>query len=976
MKKFNKTFQEVYSSWNEEVIKISEPNEFNKNLGFRKPQISAIYSALSYISSYHNGEATVVMPTGTGKTDAIFALIIAAKFHRTLILVPSDALRNQTYERLFNLEKLRSINSINENILSPNIFVINSKINCDALEKIKESNVVISTPQALLKNSPEEISAFTDFFTHLVIDEAHHAPAASWQRIKKSFSNKIVLNFTATPFREDKRPIEGEIIYNYSLKNAVRDGYFQKIEFHPVREYRESRVDEVIADKAVFLLLKDIKEGKNHILIARARTKSKAIEIFEHYKKYEELNPILIHSGVKGARNIISDIKKLNHKIIVCVNMLGEGFDLPQLKIAALHDQHCSPAITLQFIGRLTRVDNSLGAAKFIANIADQSVNNQMADLYCEDSDWTSVIQEISQEKISEKIEKDRFIQEFEDSDFYQDVFSLDPHPNISAIAYYANDDQWNPGNIRRLNSNHESLFAHSISADGNFLIVVTKSLKRASWAKSEKIKNVEWLLYLAYYAKKEKIIFLSCSGSEQNLSNFKKIVARKSIKIGGEKVFRIMHGINLLKFQNVGLLRGRKELRFTMHVGRDINSIMGQLEDGQAIKSNIFGIGFRDGLRATAGCSNRGKMWEMNSDAIMKWRAWCDLALVKITDNTINTNEILKNVVRAEQLINEWPDGIFYCDWPECLYIRNEQKTYINYKGKSSSLSNITIEFYEKTNPKNLKVLVRATDDQGGVIFNFFIKIILLGDGVKFDCDGAVISLGQDVELSDYLESNNLIFLRVDGSQIIGNYRYYSDKSLNIEMPIDKLISWEWSGVNINKESMGRENDCNTVQGFTYKKIIDKYDVLFNDDGAGEVADLIGIKSNDKIIYVDFYHCKYCQSGKVPGSRVEDSYVVSGQASRSVKWLHAGDSIFSRLIRRYSNSLEKNFNRILKGKIEDLEILRKKTIHLELKMGFYIVQPAISKSKVTSEILTVLGSSYMYLKNISGTELSVITSP
>jgi superfamily II DNA or RNA helicase len=35
--------------------------------------------------------------------------------------------------------------------------------------------------------------------------------------------------------------------------------------------------------------------------------------------------------------------------------MLGEGYDLPNLKIAALHDQHKSLAITLQFIGRFTR---------------------------------------------------------------------------------------------------------------------------------------------------------------------------------------------------------------------------------------------------------------------------------------------------------------------------------------------------------------------------------------------------------------------------------------------------------------------------------------------------------------------------------------------------------------------------------------------------------------------------------------------
>ncbi|SUB93759.1 Uncharacterised protein [Porphyromonas macacae] len=51
--------------------------------------------------------------------------------------------------------------------------------------------------------------------------------------------------------------------------------------------------------------------------------------------------------------------------------MLGEGFDLPNLKIAAIHDERQSLPITLQFIGRFTRTSYSeLGNASFITNIA------------------------------------------------------------------------------------------------------------------------------------------------------------------------------------------------------------------------------------------------------------------------------------------------------------------------------------------------------------------------------------------------------------------------------------------------------------------------------------------------------------------------------------------------------------------------------------------------------------------------------
>ena len=69
-------------------------------------------------------------------------------------------------------------------------------------------------------------------------------------------------------------------------------------------------------------------------------------------------------------------VLKRDVDIVVCVNMLGEGFDLPERKIAAFHDIRKSLPITVQFSGRLTRTsrDAELGDASFVANIADLTV--------------------------------------------------------------------------------------------------------------------------------------------------------------------------------------------------------------------------------------------------------------------------------------------------------------------------------------------------------------------------------------------------------------------------------------------------------------------------------------------------------------------------------------------------------------------------------------------------------------------------
>jgi superfamily II DNA or RNA helicase len=389
----------VYKSWVDNPFKFIEPTEANNHIGLRRPQIAALYTTLGHLASSPGTPATVVMPTGTGKTDTIFSLIVAGLFPRTLIIVPSDALREQTAEKIATLKTLREIGSISPESAPPTITKISSKLEIEQLKEAQASNAIIATPQAISLLNEDELNFLASLCSHLIIDEAHHVAARTWKRIKKSFTKKPCIQFTATPFREDGDSLEGAIIYNYPLREAQSDGYFQEIEFHPIREYQPSAADEAIADKAVALLKQDLADGKDHLMMVRAKTHKRSEILFEIYKKHQELNPVLIHSKIKDKKNTLENIKRKHHKIIVCVDMLGEGFDLPELKIAAIHDQHCTPAVTLQFIGRLTRVNKKLGTAKFVANIANQKMDAQMSALYEESADWSAVIRDVSEKK-------------------------------------------------------------------------------------------------------------------------------------------------------------------------------------------------------------------------------------------------------------------------------------------------------------------------------------------------------------------------------------------------------------------------------------------------------------------------------------------------------------------------------------------------------------------------------------------------
>jgi hypothetical protein len=502
---------------------------------------------------------------------------------------------------------------------------------------------------------------------------------------------------------------------------------------------------------------------------------------------------------------------------------------------------------------------------------------------------------------------------------------------------------------------------------------MVTKSETSVGWANTAEIKNTEWFLYIAYYSFKEKTLFINCSGDEGQAAKFRNFLVKDFMKIDGERTFRTLHNIDFLRLQNVGLSRSNKDLRFTMHVGRDISAIINDLETGTAIKSNVFAAGYENGDKTTAGCSYKGKFWEMNSESIDYWIQWCDHTAKKLNDPEIDTKDIIKNAMQAVQIQDAWPSGIFYADWPDEISIENEKKIYITVDGESHNLLDLELGTPLLASKTTIQVPITRTE-KGNTKKILDIEISLLHDGYKIHCPGK-ISLQKDRSLSDYLSDNPLRLLKQDGSFIRGNYRYYSSRTLNVKLPIALIESWDWGDTQLNKESMGPERNLKTVQGFTYKKIEDKYQTIFNDDDAREVADLVGINETEDQIFVDLYHCKYCPSSSAPGGRVEDTYVISGQASRSVKWVNRGEDLFAQLMHRYQNSIEQNFDRVLKGDISSIDLLRRKCRDKELIIGFYIVQPAIRESKITDDQLTVLGTSYTYVKGIAGKDIKVIVS-
>lgn len=162
------------------------------------------------------------------------------------------------------------------------------------------------------------------------------------------------------------------------MRQAQREGYFKPIRFSSVYAYDSERADRDIAAKVIDELCADA--TGLHIAMARVATQTRAKKVFSIYEALGQFNPVVIHSGLKDAE-IASARQKLKSgesRIVICVDMLGEGFDMPELKIAAFHDLRKSLAITLQLAGRFTRARADLGEPVFIANTADVNLNEEL----------------------------------------------------------------------------------------------------------------------------------------------------------------------------------------------------------------------------------------------------------------------------------------------------------------------------------------------------------------------------------------------------------------------------------------------------------------------------------------------------------------------------------------------------------------------------------------------------------------------
>jgi hypothetical protein len=189
-------------------------------------------------------------------------------------------------------------------------------------------------------------------------------------------------------------------------------------------------------------------------------------------------------------------------------------------------------------------------------------------------------------------------------------------------------------------------------------------------------------------------------------------------------------------------------------------------------------------------------------------------------------------------------------------------------------------------------------------------------------------------------------------------------------------LTSLDWAGTKLNVESQTNKRRQDSIQYRAIDELksdVEPWDIILDDDGPGEIADVVAMRIDKKGLRICFVHCKYSH-GESPGARVADLYEVCGQAQKSVMWRRSDLTPFftTLLDRARKKQKREGVSPFEVGDASKLYEIRDRAILLRPQLEIIIAQPGLSASKASTQQLDLLASTREYLNTTIKAPLTV----
>ncbi len=316
-----------------------------------KPHQADALASLQSLRDEGKTIALLVHPTGSGKT--VTAISDAKRLGgRTLWVTHTRPLVDQAHAeflRLWPAEVGRYLGGTKE---------------ADAFNVV---GTVQSVSAGLEDFSPDD-------FTYLVIDEAHHGTADTYQRILAHFRPEFILGLTATPGRADGQPLLDvfrDQAHRLSLQEAVERG-----ELAPIRCVRvETNIDlRHVRFNQVNYNRKDIEEriavpARDRLIVETYREYvpgRRAVAFAVNVRHADDLATAFREGGFQAASvsgrmpdgerdRTLRTFADGGLQVLCACDLLNEGWDCPAVEVLLMARPTLSRVIYLQQLGRGTR---------------------------------------------------------------------------------------------------------------------------------------------------------------------------------------------------------------------------------------------------------------------------------------------------------------------------------------------------------------------------------------------------------------------------------------------------------------------------------------------------------------------------------------------------------------------------------------------------------------------------------------------
>lgn len=296
------------------------------------------------------GAGLVVLATGLGKT--FLAAFDSATARRVLFVAHREEILTQAMAAFRAVRPRARLGRYSGN------------------DRDADADIVFASVQTLARTA--HLGRFdTRAFDYIVIDEFHHAAAATYRRIIDHFQPSFLLGLTATPDRSDGGDLLGlceeNIVYECDLWSGIDRGLLAPFHYFGIPDpveyaqipWRSGRFDEAALTEAVATKTR----AENALDQLAKRGGKKAIgfcvsrrhaDFMTDFAQARGLRSVAVHSGDSSAPRT-SALKALDDgdlDIVFAVDMFNEGVDVPSIDTVLMLRPTESAVIWLQQLGR------------------------------------------------------------------------------------------------------------------------------------------------------------------------------------------------------------------------------------------------------------------------------------------------------------------------------------------------------------------------------------------------------------------------------------------------------------------------------------------------------------------------------------------------------------------------------------------------------------------------------------------------